>query len=335
MVFPNTPRFNLQPCAHSWVALHPRPKGVIQFIGSTGLGTWPTIAYRHFLKSLFEAGYTVVAFPFRFTFNHWSIALNLLDEHYAVRGAMVETAVAKGFDASIYLQSASYTWVGHGLGCKYVALLELLSEPVDRLQEQFQVCGLRRAWQQWQVGLADLRNSLRYLEQRIYSLTGQRVDYGEPSIRDEASLLLAPVMIDLEGAIPVKFLERLLGHVITVQPTVEQTHELIEHSQRFQLTGLLQFARDRIAAPTCHQLMQEQPHIRRRLLKGNHSEVVGIQIGPCIVDLNPLDKFIQPLKCRDLELKCLTLLHRLRHRSVVMPCGSSCRANGRQRSMAA
>lgn len=327
MVFPSAPRFTLQPCSHSWVALHPSPKGVIQFIGSGGLGPWPTIAYRHFLKSLFEAGYTIVAFPFRFTFNHWSVALDLLDEHYAVRGAMVETAVAKGFDPLVYLQSASYTWIGHGLGCKYVALLELLSEPLDKLQESFHACGQELAWQRWHVGIADLRKSLRYLERRIQGLTGQRVDYGEPSIKDEASLLLAPVVTD--GAIPVKFLERLWGHGGTVQPNAEQIHALIEHSQRFHLTGLLQFARDRIAAPTCHQLMQEQPHIRRRLLKGNHAEVVGMQIGPCIVDLNPLDKFIQPLKYRDLESKCLTLLHRLRHRPVVMSRQSSCGSSKR------
>lgn len=335
MVCPSAPRFNLQPCAHSWVALHPSPKGVIQFVGSTAIGALPMLAYRHFLTSLFEAGYTVVAFPFRFSFNHWSIALDLLDEHYAVRGALVEAAVAQGGDPAIYLQATSYTWIGHGLGCKYVALLELLSEPLERrLQEQFQSCGQGQAWQQWQTSIGALKTSLRYLERRIYDLTGEIVDYGAPSIKDEASLLLAPVIADLEGAIPMPWLVRLLGHGVMVQPTVEQTHGLIEQSQRFQLTGLLQFARDSVAAPTCHQLMQEQPHIRRRLLKGNHAEVVGIQIGACIVDFNPLDKFIQPLQYRDLESKCLTLLQRLRRPMAASHRSSTC-GTSRQPSIAA
>ncbi|MEO0868521.1 MAG: DUF1350 family protein [Cyanobacteria bacterium J06642_11] len=52
-----TAKFRFMPCGHSWVALHPQPKGIIQFIGGALLGTFPTVAYRHFLKTLFEAGY--------------------------------------------------------------------------------------------------------------------------------------------------------------------------------------------------------------------------------------------------------------------------------------
>ncbi|MBT9315396.1 DUF1350 family protein [Leptothoe spongobia TAU-MAC 1115] len=312
---------------------------MIQFVGTTLLGTFPTMTYRHFLKSLFEAGYTVVSFPFRFTLDHWSVALDLLEEHYAVRGAMIEAAVAKGYDPGVYLDVTNYTWIGHGLGCKYVTLLEVLSSPMEVLEKHFQILGQDLATQnrqirQLQTGLAALQNNLRSLEQRILQLTGQTVDYGQPSIMDEASLLLAPVVTDLNGAIPVKFLERFFGRRITIYPTVEQTHQLIEHSQLFHLTGLLQFARDRIAADTCQQLMQEQPHIRRRLLKGNHSEVVGLQLGQCVVDMNPLDKFIQPLTHRDLESKSLTFLQRLRHQPASVSRQSNCRASDR-RSIAA
>ncbi|NEQ48528.1 MAG: DUF1350 domain-containing protein [Leptolyngbya sp. SIO3F4] len=336
---PSAPQFQFLPCSHSWVALHPRPKGVIQFIGTKILGLLPTVAYHHFLKSLFEDGYTVVAIPFRFTFDHWSVTLDLLGEHYAVRGAMIETAVASGYSPDIYLDPANYAWIGHGLGCKYVTLLELVSSPIDVLKKHFQALGQGLALQRRQTrclenGLADIQKSLHSLEKRIHQLTGHAVAYGQPSIKDEVSLLLAPVMTDLDGAIPLKPLEKLLGNFIKVHPTVEQTHWLVEQSHLFHLTGLLQFARDRIAVGTCHELMQRQPHIRRRLLKGNHLEVIGLQVGLCVVDLNPFDKFIQPLRYRDLESKTLTLLTRLRHAPSTVPLktGGNLR---RRRSIAA
>ncbi|MEM8614088.1 MAG: hypothetical protein AAGF93_18845, partial [Cyanobacteria bacterium P01_H01_bin.105] len=122
--------------------------------------------------------------------------------------------------------------------------------------------------------------------------------------------LLAPAITDLDGVIPSQLL--CFGKLLTVSPSVEQTHQLIEQSQLFHLTGLVQFARDRITAVTCQRLIHEQPHMRRRLFKGNHLDPVGIQLGQFIVDFNPLDKFIQPLSCRNLEFKSLALLNRLR-----------------------
>ena len=338
---PNAARFTFVPCAHSWVALHPQPKGVIQFIGSGLWGTVPTIAYRHFLKSLFEAGYTIVAIPFRFACRHWSVALDLLDEHYAIRVAMIEAAIAKGYDPTVYLNAANYGWMGHGVGCRYVALLEILSSPMEVLANYFQELGpdpgkKNQQLQQIRQGLSTLGESLRRVETRIQQLTGEMMDYSQPSIRHEASLLIAPVMTDLVDAIPIKSLRLLVNQLIGVYPTVEQTHQLIEHSQQFHLTGLIQFARDRIAADTCQRLMQEQPHIRRRLLRGSHLEPVGIRIGQCIIDFNPLDKLIQPLSCRDLEYKSITLLHRLRTSSPLSPCQAGRRASAtRRRAMAA
>lgn len=327
--------FKFIPCSHSWIALHPRPKGVIQFVGSTLFGTFPTLSYRHFLKSFFEAGYTVIALPFRFTFNHWSIALDLLDEHYTLRTALVELAIANGYDPSIYLNAASYAWMAHGLGCKYAMLLELLSSPTDILVG----AGLgqraeRRQRQQIQQGLACISTRLRQMEVRIQHLTGQQVDYGWPSIKQQPSIWLAPTVTDLNDAIPVKSLQQSVKLFLTVSPTVEQTHQLIAQSRLFQQTGLVQFARDRITAGTCQQLMQEQPHIRRRLLKGSHLDPVGIQLGQFIVDFNPLDKFIQPLSSRDLETKALALLQRLQKMPSPRQTGCTVRYT-RHKSMAA
>ncbi len=303
-------RLQFMPCSHSWVALHPQPKGVIQFIGGSVFGTFPTLTYRHFLKSLFDAGYTVVALPFRFTLNHWSIAIDLLDQHYGLRTSLIELAMAKEYDPSVYLDAANYTWIGHGLGCKYVMLLELLSSATKEVAAYLQKTGQsNRQLQEIQRGLSLLSGRLRLVEKRIQQLTGQPVSYGQPSIMHQTSLLLAPAITE---PVPIKLLQLASNNRLTVSPTVNQTHRLIEHSRLFHLTGLIQFARDRKTAGTCQQLMQNQPHLRRRLLRGNHFEPVGIRLGQLVVDFNPLDKFIQPLDCRDLEFKALALLHRLR-----------------------
>ncbi|TAE94818.1 MAG: DUF1350 domain-containing protein, partial [Oscillatoriales cyanobacterium] len=86
------PVFKFQPISFSWVALHPQPKGVIQFIGGTFFGTFPTVFYRDFLKKLFADGYTIVALPFRFSFRHWPIAVSLLQEQEILRKELTEVA---------------------------------------------------------------------------------------------------------------------------------------------------------------------------------------------------------------------------------------------------
>jgi hypothetical protein len=77
--------FKFQPVSFSWVAVHPQPKGVVQFLGGTFLGSLPTLFYRYFLQQLFEEGYTVVSLPFRFTFRHWPLAIGLLKEQQILR----------------------------------------------------------------------------------------------------------------------------------------------------------------------------------------------------------------------------------------------------------
>ena len=47
---------HFQPISFSWVALHPQPKGVIQFMGGAFFGSFPTVFYRYFLGQLFESG---------------------------------------------------------------------------------------------------------------------------------------------------------------------------------------------------------------------------------------------------------------------------------------
>lgn len=102
-----------QPISFSWAAVHPEPKGVIEFLGGAIFGSLPTISYNHFLNSLYEAGYTVITLPFRFGLNHAAIAEDLLSERDAVLQQLGESH-----------QGIPRFWVGHSLGCKYIILLE-------------------------------------------------------------------------------------------------------------------------------------------------------------------------------------------------------------------
>ncbi len=102
-----------QPISFSWVAIHPEPKGVIEFLGGALFGSFPNISYSHFLHSLYEAGYTVITLPFRFGLDHAAIAEGLLSERDNVLQQLGKSH-----------QDIPRFWVGHSLGCKYIILLE-------------------------------------------------------------------------------------------------------------------------------------------------------------------------------------------------------------------
>jgi hypothetical protein len=72
--------------------------------------TLPHLTYAHFLNNLHQAGYTVIAVPFPRGFNHGAIAQCLLAERDAIRAELV------------YPSEMPHLWVGHSLGCKYIAV---------------------------------------------------------------------------------------------------------------------------------------------------------------------------------------------------------------------
>lgn len=298
-----TPHLRFQPLSFSWVALHPQPKGIIQFIGGTFFGSFPTLFYRHFLNQLFEAGYTIVALPFRFTFRHWSVSLSLLDEQSRLQPEMIALAERSGYESEVYRHPENYTWVGHSLGCKYIALLELLSG--DRWQANLQACASSQQSQQQM--------------QQICDRLGNR-----SAIRNQRSLLLAPDISDTESAIPIKPLAHLLERLgLGVLPDRTQTLCLIERSRLFNLTAMISFDRDTVAGSVQDPdeaksdvlwLNNHLEHLIQTELAGKHLEPIGVRVGNWIVDLNPLDKFIEPLWRRDLEPVALDFLKDLQQR---------------------
>lgn len=111
-----------KPISRSWVLKTERkePLGVIEFIGGAALGTLPTIFYHHFLTTLWEHGYTVIAVPYPLGFNHAAIAEYLKNERDTIRTILN------------YPQTIPQIWVAHSLGCKYIALLEIQEDIIDQ-----------------------------------------------------------------------------------------------------------------------------------------------------------------------------------------------------------
>ena len=66
------PKLKFRPISHSWVARHPQPEGVVQFVGGAFFGTFgPTLFYRHLVNYFYDKAYTIVILPFSFSFNHY------------------------------------------------------------------------------------------------------------------------------------------------------------------------------------------------------------------------------------------------------------------------
>jgi Protein of unknown function (DUF1350) len=304
------PTFRFCPLSFSWVAIHPNPKGVIQFIGGAFFGTFPTIFYRYFLQTLFEEGYTIIALPFRFSFRHWSIAIELFTEQEVLRHELTKAAKNLGYQNSTYEDRKNYFWLGHSLGCKYIALLEFLSN---------------KSWRD------TVSYCIKELDTRI--IVNLLNDSDSLSIFDQTSLLIAPDISDTESAIPVRFVAQILDRIgLGVKPTRKETQCLIERSNLFNLTALISFDKDTLAGSITdiskpvkiqaesdvlwliNELKKKPLPILHQELKGKHLEPLGIRIQNYIIDLNPFDKFIKAIKNRQLEKVTIQFLEKLRER---------------------
>jgi hypothetical protein len=315
--------FRFRPVAFSWVAIHPNPKGVIQFIGAAFVGTFPTVFYHYFLRKLFEEGYTVVALPFRFSFRHWPIAINLLKEQAVLRREIAEVAKRLGYEYNVYQKEPNYFWIGHSLGCKYVALLEILGDLGDDLivaEESINKC------------TRESKAQIKQIEESIYQENIRELDV---STKNQPSLLIAPDISDTQSAIPrpLAFLAHFLDRIgLGALPTRKETQCLINESSLFNLTALISFNRDTIAGSENDQDVENSDvrwlidQLKRRAfpilhqeIPGKHLEPIGIKVGRYIVDLNPFDKFIQPLARRNLEPLTVQFLEQLKQRASQVP----------------
>jgi hypothetical protein len=306
--------FRFQPISFSWVAIHPKPKGVVQFIGGAFFGTFPTLFYRYFLRKVFAEGYTIIALPFRFTFRHWPIAVSLLREQAVLADEIPKIAQKLNYETDVYQDKEKYFWLGHSLGCKYVSLLEFLSS--DRWAEILQECGGQDQIKRIEDSLKDVPPDRR-------------------SIKGQPSLVIAPDISDTQSAIPkpLAFIAHFLDRYnLGVLPTRKQTQCFIAKSDLFNLTALISFDKDTIAGTDSDNgkdeetrknsdvlwmieyLKQKSFPILHTEISGKHLEPIGIQVGDYLVDLNPLDKFIEPISSRQLEYFTIQFLDKLSKR---------------------
>jgi hypothetical protein len=268
--------------SRSLVARHPSPVGVVEFYGGQFFGQLPVTSYDYFLGSLFRAGYAIIAVPYRPGFNHAAIAETLLEERDTVRERLPELANVPHF------------WVGHSLGCKFIALLEALT---------------------------DVRSGL-YLPAGRDRATARR------GILDEPSLLLAPDISDTEDVLPIPFLGQILDTLgLGVRPNRAETQRLILESGLFGLTGLISFVRDRTAGnasgspeesdvawfiqalsgPLEHTLL----HVE---LAGGHLVPLGLQIHDVVLEVDPAFGAVPAEPPAELEMAAIGMLAELGRR---------------------
>ena len=295
-------KLKFRPMHFNWIAMHPQPIGVVHFIGGAFFGTFPTIFYRYILRQLYLQGYTIVVLPFRFTFRHWSVAIALVRDRQQLRQAMITEAKRLGYEYKIYeeepiSQKPNHFWLAHSLGCKYIALLELLTELEHRETREFlgNCAGASQA--------TDIENSLK------------GVDFEEISLKNQPSILLAPVISGIESAVPVPALAELMKKLgLDVQPTVKQTRCLINKSSLFGLTAAIAFAKDKIASNpnldsdgepigTVQWLQKHVPAIKfSELPNRGHLAPLGFHSG----DGQLADEIINSLKTETRQLEQLT-----------------------------
>lgn len=238
-------KFKFIPLSFHWCAIHPQPIGVVYFIGGAFFGTFPNFFYRYLLQEVFEQGYTIVAIPYRFTFDHWSVAINIFKDLEEVRKSLYQEALSLNYTTNIgiYLESpiaqnSDYLWIGHSLGCKYIQLLEILTELDSPDLEDLKKSPILR-----QCGIQEQAKNIRK------SLDG--ITLAEVSLKNQPSIFLAPVIAGIQNAIPIPFLAKLLQYFgLDVRPSVKETKCLISQSSYFQILDIIAFSKDKQASKT-------------------------------------------------------------------------------------
>ncbi|NJM23199.1 MAG: DUF1350 family protein [Richelia sp. RM2_1_2] len=285
--------FYFRKFSNSWVAINPNPKGIIQFIGSFVFGSFPINSYKYLLQNLFAQGYTIFVFRFPLTpfkFDHWQVAINLLKEEYRLRVETIRFLMQNDnishHNLEIYLNDSNYYWLGHSLGCKYITLLEILSnESIQRNLIIQNALGDR--YDQKLISLIKSVDIAREkAEHEISKLLNKPININNHFIQDQPSILLAPeisntVTINKHNISKNKPFSNL---ELRVYPNARETKHMITQSQKlFNLTGIISFAQDCIAKDDVTFFAQQlslkpfRPPVDQKLF-GWHLEPNGIQI---------------------------------------------------------
>ncbi|MFN6563670.1 MAG: DUF1350 family protein [Nostoc sp. ChiSLP01] len=325
-------QLRFKPVSHSWVALHPQPKGVIQFIAGAFFGTFfPMLFYRYLLQSLYKQRYTIIILPFNFTFNHYVEAGFLMREQYEILPELVRMATVEGYDYEAYLNDKNFSWIGHSLGCKYISLLEGFTAlpPETEAREKFIRNLLSYTSDESQIKsvIADINTLVEELKHKIVevqklicSYVGREVKINSIFIKGQVSILLAPAITNTASAIRPQFLADIIDKLgFGVKPTIEETQNLIKDSELFNIMGLGCFKSDNIAKSTCDwfiNIFKKPPQEFLENLAGGHLKPIGMQLGNNV--LNPFDKpLIESVEKRNkgFEQHVIELLKKLKEQA--------------------
>ncbi|WP_335045378.1 DUF1350 family protein [Nostoc sp.] len=325
-------KLRFKPVSHSWVALHPKPKGVIQFIAGAFFGTFgPMLFYSYLLQSLFEQGYTIILLPFNFTFNHYVEAGFLMKEQYEILPELVKMATVEGYDYEAYLDDKNFSWIGHSLGCKYISLLEGFTALPAKAQHREQFIRnllahtsddshIKSVIADINVLFDELIRKRDEVEKLICTYVGRKIKINSIFIKGQVSILLAPAIADTGSAIRPQFLADIIDNLgWGVKPTVQETRNLIKDSKLFKIMGLVCFKSDNIAKSTCEwftNILQKPPEDFRKTVAGGHLRPLGIQFGKYVINLfdKPLIESVQQ-RNKAFEHNVIQLLEELKEKS--------------------
>jgi hypothetical protein len=321
--FKSMTTLHFKPVSHSWVAMHPEPKGVVQFLGGAFFGTFaPMLFYNHLLQYLYDKSYTVIILPFNFTFNHYRESFSLMREQYALLPELVRMAMAQGVDPAIYLDSEKYIWMGHSIGCKYITLLESANNlPEDKAaltkfianvldvnynRNNSKACPniynkktVQSVVEQLQALREELRSFADASKQLVRQCIGENkamLDgqtentniYKYLFIKGQRSVFLAPVLSDTSSAIKPKPLADWIDSLgWGVQPNSCATKNLIEESGLFNRFVLAKFKVDSIACQTIDWFfnnLAKPPQDLRLDLGGGHFRPLGFSFADLVVN---------------------------------------------------
>jgi hypothetical protein len=288
--------------SHSQVAFHPNPKGIIQFIGSFVFGSFPVCSYQYLHQYLFAEGYTLVLYRFPINplqFNHWEVAFNLLQEQFKLRTEIVKQLIQEGSSSeriNTYLQPSNYFWLGHSLGCKYIMLLEILSNEPKKRTQVLKEC-LQGSYAKIAGHISLLDRMQEEANTTINQLGNGSFQISQTLIRDQPSILLAPEISNTVRLIRSAW--RVSSPFTT--PNQVQTECMISHSNDlFNLMAVISFKWDNIAEDDVTFLVNQiankpcQPYLYKEL-DGWHFEPLGIYIE----DLGDhINKFLSELRYR-------------------------------------
>jgi len=100
------------------------PRAIVHFLGGAFVGTLPNLSYRWLLEQLGQQGYVIIATPFINTFDHITIARDVLNRFESILDRLKASR-------SIAREYLPIYGMGHSMGCKLHLLIGSLFN-VDR-----------------------------------------------------------------------------------------------------------------------------------------------------------------------------------------------------------